>query len=121
MTESGHHGVGLLGAGMDVKIIFDEAFSGEVDGAVWIIDTPSNRRWYAAGHGACPGSAIFQTDRYPIRDDAVIRMIWNAQEHNPDWTALTVIGAALTHRISDKVGGDGRLTEETAGFTLSRP
>jgi len=106
---------------MNVKIIFEETFSGEADGAVWITDTPSNRRWYAAGHGGHPGRAIFQTDRYPTRDDAVIHMIWNAQEHNPNWTAITVIGAALTHRVSDDVGGEGQLIQGTAGFTLIRP
>jgi hypothetical protein len=105
---------------MQVSIIFDPAFDGETDEAVWIIDSPANRRWFERQHGPDVESALFSVGRYPDMDGAVVNMIWNAQEHHPAWWAITVIGVDLTATVARELREEGLLTETPDGFKLDR-
>ncbi len=77
---------------MQVSIIFDLAFAGEADEAVWMIDSPANRGWFERQHGLEAGSALFSVGRYPDFDEAVVSMISNAQDHHPAWETISVMG-----------------------------
>lgn len=105
---------------MEVAIIFDPAFSGEAKRAVWLIDTPANRDWLQRQTGLDAGSAVFATERYGTMEAAVTQMIWNAQDHHPDWSAIEVIGAGLTNQIRTDLAGEGDLTGGREGFRLLR-
>jgi len=105
---------------MNVSIIFDEAFSGGAEGVVWVIDTPHNRRWFEAQRDRHPASATFSVGRYPTKDDAVIHMIWNAQEHTPAWATISVIGASLTDRLAVAMVDEGHASTTDTGFRVDR-
>jgi hypothetical protein len=44
---------------MEISIIFDAAFQGHAAGAVWIVDTAKNRRWFDKQADLDAGSALF--------------------------------------------------------------
>ncbi len=105
---------------MQVTIIFDPAFEGKTERAVWIIDTAANRKWFAEQHDLDPNSALFSTDRYRTIDTAVAQMVWNAQEHHPAWNQIEVTGATLTPSISGDLKGDALICATPTGFMISR-
>ena len=39
-------------------------------------------------------TALFSIDRYAVLDDAIVHMVWNAQEHSPAWPILLISSAA---------------------------
>jgi hypothetical protein len=105
---------------VEVVVIFDPAFQGQVGSAVWIVDTPENRAWFAAQAGRDANSAVFSVDGYGTVDDAVAPMIWNAQEHYPRWEQIRVIGTVLTPMIVTALKDEGVISSMLDGFLLQR-
>ncbi|MGO9768708.1 MAG: hypothetical protein ACLPSW_03980 [Roseiarcus sp.] len=106
---------------MEVTVIFDPAFRGRTGRAVWIVDTPANRRWFATQPDRDPNSALFSADLYATADEAATHMIWNAQEHHPAWDQITVIGVVLTPAITAAFQAEGAISSTPTGFLLKRP
>lgn len=106
---------------MKVLIIFDAAFRGRVAGAVWIVDSPENRRWFDEQSDLDAGSAVFtppqggETGR-----DAILRSIWNAQEHFSHWSQIIITGVPTTVALSDALGDEGNVVVTEQGFALAR-
>ncbi len=105
---------------MKVTIIFDPAFSGQADEAVWIVNSSANRDWFERQMTLAVGSALFTIDRYPSLEEAAINMVWNAQEHHSTWKTISVEGIALTPRITEALAHEGRIIGTPAGFALHR-
>ena len=90
---------------MLVLVIFDPAFDGPAGEAVWIVDTPANRSWFVRQRALDEGGAIFSLDRRDGPDGAVVHMIWNAQQHHPDWKTIEALGTPLSAATSRRPSG----------------
>ena len=125
---------------MRVFLIFEPAYDGEAPDAVWISDTAPNREWFEGNLPRLDAqSAIFPipcdmldtvirsvTDRnnlgwrYETTETAAIQMVWNVQDHHPEWTEITVTGVPLTPKIAADLKDGGLLAPTAAGFRLTR-
>jgi hypothetical protein len=101
---------------MKVAIVFDRAFDGDSPGAIWLLDSPANRAWFARHCGSFhPNSALFDAA------SAAMNIIWSAQEHHPSWREVQVIGLPLTPEIAASCAKEGSLEPIPDGFRLLRP
>ncbi|MBB5714179.1 hypothetical protein [Sphingomonas aerophila] len=105
---------------MEVSIIFDAAFQGQATGAVWIMDTDENRRWFDRQSDLDAGSAVFTPEGGELSRGAILRSIWNVQEHYPDWSRIIVAGAPSINELKDELRDEGNLTMTEQGFVLVR-
>lgn len=105
---------------MDVSIIFDTAFRGHTAGAVWIVNTAENRRWFDKQADLDVGSAVFIPEGGKVGRDAILRSIWNVQEHYPDWSQIIVIGVPTTIELLDDLRDEGNVIATRQGFALAR-
>lgn len=105
---------------MEVSIIFDAAFQGHEAGAVWIVDTAENRRWFDKQADLDAGSAVFAPEGGKVGREAILRSIWNVQEHYPDWSQIIVTGVPTTIELSDDLRDEGSLIATKQGFALLR-
>ncbi len=103
---------------MEISIIFDIAFQEQVAGAVWIVQSDENRRWFDKQSELDVGSAIFTPEGGKIGRDAILRSIWNVQEHYPDWSRINVYGAVLTQELANELRDEGNAMETEKGFAL---
>ncbi|WP_416464762.1 hypothetical protein [Sphingomonas sp. VDB2] len=103
---------------MEISIIFDTAFQGRAAGAVWIVQSDENRRWFDKQSDLDSGSAIFIPEGGEIGRDAILRSIWNVQEHYPDWSRINVYGAVLTKELASELRDEGNAMETDKGFAL---
>jgi hypothetical protein len=107
-------------AEMEISVIFDIAFQGRASGAVWIVESDNNRRWFERQPDLDAESAVFTPERGEIGREAILRAIWNVQEHCPDWSRISVSGAILTHELSTELRDEGSTMDTEQGFTLTR-
>lgn len=105
---------------MKVTIIFDTAFSGAAEGAVWIVESDYNRRWFDEQNGLDDWSAVFTPEGGEIAHTAILRSIWNVQEHYPEWAEIDVMGVSLSNDVAIDLKGEGTITETERGFSLAR-
>jgi len=107
-------------ANMEVSIIFDAAFQGHTTGAVWIVDTAENRRWFDKQADLDAGSAVFTPEGGKVGREAILRSIWNVQEHYPDWLQIIVTGVSPTIELSDDLRDEGNVIATKQGFAVAR-
>ncbi len=105
---------------MEITIIFDFAFNGRAEGAVWIVQSDENRRWFDNQHELDAESAIFTLEGGELGHDAILRAIWNVQEHYPHWTRIRIRDVVLTSPISHALRDEGVIIEMERGFALVR-
>lgn len=105
---------------MEVSIIFDAAFESNAAGAVWIVDTAENRRWFDKQVDLDAGSAVFTLEGGTVGREAILRSIWNVQEHHPDWSQIFVIGVPTGIKLLDDLRGEGNVIATKQGFALAR-
>ena len=105
---------------MEISVIFDIAFQGRASGAVWIVESDDNRRWFERQAGLDAESAVFTPERGKIGREAILRAIWNVQEHYPNWSRISVSGVVLTHELSSGLRDEGSTMDTEQGFTLTR-
>ena len=99
---------------MKVLIVFDPAYGGEVADAVWIVDSPANRRWISDHREKLhPNSAVF----FAKAGQAVA---WDVQEHHPDWTEIEAVGLILDEEVLAAITEEGSLTPTAQGLRLLR-
>jgi len=106
---------------MRVSIIFDPSFQGTAGGAVWIVESATNRQWFERKQDLDQQSAVFTPEGGTVGPSAIVRSIWNAQEHYPEWSEITVSGVPLTTDMSAELEGEGVVRETESGFSLARP
>lgn len=107
-------------AEMEISVIFDIAFQGRASGSVWIVESNDNRRWFERQSDLDAESAVFTPERGKIGWEAILRTIWNVQEHYPDWSRISVSGVVLTHELSSELRDEGSTMDTEQGFTLTR-
>ncbi len=73
-------------------MIFDEQYKGKASSAVWIVDTPANRSWYAARSRLDANSALFMLFPDESLEKAFQRVWWGIEDHFPDWEEVDVLG-----------------------------
>lgn len=105
---------------MQVSIIFDAAFGSHAAGAVWIVDSPENRRWFDKQFDLDARSAVFTLEGGMVGREAISRSIWNVQEHYPDWSRIFVIGVPTNIELSDDLRDEGNVIATKQGFVLAR-
>ncbi|MCJ9693052.1 MULTISPECIES: hypothetical protein [Rhizobium] len=105
---------------MEIAIIFEPEFQGDARSAVWIVESPENRKWFAEQTDLDTGSAIFAPEGGEIGRAAILRSIWNVQEHYPNWSQINVSGVSLTDELSTVLCDEGTLRESNEGFSLAR-
>jgi len=105
---------------MEITIIFDFAFNGRAEGAVWIVQSDENRRWFDNHHELDTESAIFTLEGGELGHDAILRAIWNVQEHYPHWTRIRIRDVVPTSAISHALRDEGVIIEMERGFALVR-
>ncbi|MDY0960455.1 hypothetical protein SOM26_17380 [Sphingomonas sp. CFBP8993] len=105
---------------MVVSIIFDAAFERHAAGAVWIVDTAENRRWFDKQDDLDAGSAVFIPEGGKVGREAILRSIWNVQEHYPDWSQIFVIGVPTGIELSDDLRDEDNVMATKQGFALAR-
>lgn len=105
---------------MNILAIFDDEFYGDASGAVWLIDTVQNRKWFEQKVGLDPKSALFAAERYDHQDKALCHMIWGIQDHYPDWERISVLGFKLNASVGDTLRDDGRIEAAENGFVLHK-
>jgi hypothetical protein len=105
---------------MEISIIFDTAFQNQRAGAIWIVESGGNRRWFEQQSDLDAGSAIFTPEGGEIGHEAILRSVWNVQEHYPDWSRITVNGVVLTNELSRELRDEGDMVGTEEGFALVR-
>jgi hypothetical protein len=105
---------------MKISIIFDTAFQGQAAGAVWIVESEENRRWFERQTNLDDLSAVFTPECGEIGRAAILRSVWNVQEHYPDWSRIDVCGVELTDEVSNDLRIEGKVIETVEGFALAR-
>jgi hypothetical protein len=106
--------------GMEISIIFDTAYQGKITGAVWIVESDENRRRFERQTNLDDRSALFTPEGSEIGRAAILRSIWNVQEHYPEWSRIDVHGSKLTGDLANELRGEGAVTETDEGFSLAR-
>ena len=106
--------------GVEISIIFDTAYQGNANGAVWLVESDENRLWFDQRTDLDEWSALFTPEGNKIGDAAVLRSIWNVQEHYPEWARIDVLGVTLTDSLSGDLSDEGSLAKEAEGFSLNR-
>jgi hypothetical protein len=106
--------------GLEISIIFDTPFQGQVASAVWIVESDENRRWFEKQPDLDAGSAVFTPEGGKVGHEAILGSIWNVQEHYPEWSRISVSGVVLTYELSNELRGDGSMMETERGFALDR-
>lgn len=105
---------------MNVSAIFQHQYDGELSGAVWIMDTTSNRVCFEGTTDLDPNSALFSTESYATLQSALCGIIWSIQDHYPDLETISVIGVDLDTSMT-RILQDGYETETTSnGFICRR-
>jgi len=105
---------------MNISAIFDTEYNGNASGAVWLVESETNRNWYDRQSDLDPSSALFLTEMYGTSEIAVCHIIWSIQDHYSDWSTITVIGTELSRLINDEIKNDGNITATQDGFILNR-
>jgi hypothetical protein len=105
---------------MKISIIFDPTFQGQTTSAVWIIESDENRRWFERQTHLDEGSAIFTPEGAEVGRAAILRSVWNVQEHYPNWSQIDVIGVVFAGELSSDLRNEGRIIETDMGFSLVR-
>jgi hypothetical protein len=105
---------------MEITIIFDTTFNGQATGAVWIVESTENRRWFEKQTNLDVWSAVFTPEGGEIGRSAILRSIWNVQEHYPEWSRIELLGTRLTEELSNDLAGEGTVKEGENGFSLIR-
>jgi hypothetical protein len=104
---------------MEVGVIFEPAFQGTAGSAVWIVDSPDNRKWFTTRSDLDGQSAVFFPEGGEVGPAAILRAIWNVQEHYPDWSQIGVRGVNLTAELVVALRGEGTTKEIEGGFALT--
>jgi hypothetical protein len=107
-------------ARMEISIIFEPAFQGQKAGAVWIVESDVNHRWFKTQSNLDAGSALFAPEGGEIGHEAILRSVWNVQEHHPDWSRITVSGVVLTNEVARELRDEGNIMGTEEGFALVR-
>ena len=105
---------------MEVSIIFDTTFRGRAAGAIWIVDSDENRRWFDKQCDLDAGSSVFTPEGGEVGREAILRSIWNVQEHYPDWSRIIVTGVATTKEVRDGLRKEWNVRVTEQGFALVR-
>lgn len=106
---------------MEIHAIFDRQYSGHPGEAVWIIDSPANRRWFEeAKANLAPNSALFLAERYASVQMALCYMIPGIKEHFPEWQRISVSGIAPAIPVPGELLDEGRWEVRQDGFVLHR-
>ncbi|MBB3909626.1 hypothetical protein [Sphingomonas desiccabilis] len=104
----------------EISIIFEPAFQGQKAGAVWIVESDENRRWFKKQSDLDAGSALFAPEGKEIGHGAILRSVWNVQEHYADWSRITVSGVVLTNELARELRDEGNIVGTEEGFALVR-
>ncbi|MGK2911495.1 MAG: hypothetical protein ACSLE1_17085 [Sphingobium sp.] len=105
---------------MKISVIFDLTFQGTASGAIWIVESDENRRWFNRQEELDEWSAVFTPEGGEVGRTAIMRTIWNVQEHYPKWSEIAVSGVSLTSDISSDLKEEGGIRENEQGFSLIR-
>lgn len=105
---------------MEIAIVFGSASQTNARGAVWIVDSPENRDWFAQQEGLDGGSALFTPEGGEIGQAAILRSIWNVQEHYPQWSRINVSGVSITPDLTAALQDEGAVGAIDQGFSLTR-
>jgi len=106
---------------MEILAIFDESYSGAPGDAVWIVDSVSNRNWFAMAQSRLDeNSAIFSWERYSSLESALCYMIWGIHDHFPDWQRILVVGWPPDRSLPIEMQEEGRWERRPDGLVLYR-
>ena len=105
---------------MQIEIVFEKAFQGALGGAVWIVESPENRSWFAQQTALESRSALFRPESCEGSSGAALRCIWNVQEHYPEWARIAVSGVSLTSHLTEALHAEGMTAVSDKGFSLIR-
>jgi hypothetical protein len=105
---------------LEIAIVFGSASQTNARGAVWIVDSPENRDWFAQQEGLDGGSALFTPEGGEIGQAAILRSIWNVQEHYPQWSRINVSGVSITPDLTAALQDEGAVGAIDQGFSLTR-
>ena len=95
---------------MKVLVAFERAYAGPLPDAIWLIETPDNRRWFELNIAEMDAnSALFAKDADPLA------IVWNVLDHHPDWTEVHVRGASLTDEMKASVQGIAKVFATSPG------
>lgn len=103
---------------MDVTVIFDEHFKGNLLGSVWILDTEPNRKKFQQTTGLDPNSALFSIDNYNSIVSALSEMIWSVHDHFPDLETIFVRGASFELSAVEHLRKDYNVSSVDNGFVF---
>ena len=100
---------------MKVIVSFAEQFDEQIADAVWLIESPSNRKWVQTHRPQLdPNSATFRSD------SEVSDILDNVFEHHPTWMEVVVKNAALTPAVEAGLGVGAKLVRNNDGFIVNR-
>ncbi|MGR3376761.1 hypothetical protein [Salipiger abyssi] len=106
---------------MEIQAIFEKSFSGPPGDAVWIVESASNRNWFAsAKRNLDPNSAIFSLERYRSVDHALCHVVWGIKDHFPRWQSIHVLGLPPALLIPAEMEQEGRWVRRPDGLVLHR-
>jgi len=105
---------------MNVLISFAGLFPGSPAKAVWLIDSPSNRAWFAAQSDLDPGSAVFRPHGGVVDDAAIIHAVRDAQEHHPTWERIELDGVKAQEAGLADLQQEGDVAPTATGYLITR-
>ncbi|WP_299622693.1 hypothetical protein [uncultured Tateyamaria sp.] len=105
---------------MDVSAIFEKDFRGEINGAIWLVDTPENRSRFEKACGLDPNSALFSINDFNTLQSGVVEKVWSIHDHYPDLDSITFIGIELSASTAKELEDDYVFEEIKDGF-ICRP
>lgn len=91
---------------MNVIVVLDntsaEGLRPKPGDAVWLVDTPSNRKWMdQARAGLDPNSAVFRCEAGEENESTAARVLFSIFDHHPLWDQIEVFGARLTPALAE--------------------
>lgn len=101
---------------MDVSAIFEQVYQGKLNGAVWLLDTPENRRQFEKASDLDPNSALFSSKYFDTLPSALVEMVWSIHDHYPELTSITFVGVVLSPFIASELEGEYLVEERDGGF-----
>ena len=106
---------------MHIQAIFDEHYSGEASGAVWIVESPANSIWWKRKAVLLEeNSAIFPVDHYDSPQSAIIAVIDSILVHYSDWESISITGIDESTLPVDDLDEVGRLVVQNGKAMLYR-
>lgn len=114
------HSVGML-----TRISYDKNHSSKWAGALWLVWSVANAKWFARQSTLTKGSAVFYLKSNERPEDSLLRVLWDIEDHHPRVEEFQIEGLVLANpqfnALCDSLQLEGfGITKCRQGFMVTR-